>query len=270
MVFQPDNTYPWVLVRLQHGQYGMSARSVREMVLVDRVTSLPDAPDYVRGLLNLRGTVIPLLDLRVLSGMPSAESEMRDLVALLDAREKDHVEWLDELERCVEEEREFRLTTDPHRCAFGQWYDHFTTDNLVLSGVLRRFDEPHRAIHAIASHVQSMLRAGDARGARELIHRTRTGEMGTMIRLFETARILLKEEQRETAVVLEGSRQTVAAAADGVVSVEYLSEQFDPSLRCGSYEDLGLIGGIGRRVKDGTLVLLLDPGALFEAAAHRA
>ena len=45
-------------------QYGVDIMSVREIKEWSNVTHLPKQPDYVRGVLNLRGVVVPIIDLR--------------------------------------------------------------------------------------------------------------------------------------------------------------------------------------------------------------
>lgn len=268
MSIQTDNVYPWVIVRLRNEQYGVSSAFVREMVLINAVTTLPNTAEYVRGVLNLRGRIIPLIDLRVLLGMTSSEVEAQELVETLNLREQDHVSWLNELQACVNEERTFTLATDPHQCAFGKWYDRFTTDNLVLSGVLRRFDEPHKRIHGIAKKVESCMESGDTTGAHELIDSTRDGELAEMVQLFEAARELLKKDRRETAVILEYKDVVFAAAADGILSVERLSDQFDAPPDSDRGNGVSGVEAVGRRTKDDTLVLLLNPVTLLEVLSR--
>ena len=83
------------------------------------------------------------MDLRVRLGMIPLKKEIDDLVDLMKQREQDHRKWLEELESSVRQQREFKLATDPHKCAFGKWYDTFTTDNLTLGHALKKFDQPH-------------------------------------------------------------------------------------------------------------------------------
>ena len=45
-------------------QYGVDVVAVREIKEWSRVTRLPDQPDYMRGVLNLRGAIVPIVDLR--------------------------------------------------------------------------------------------------------------------------------------------------------------------------------------------------------------
>jgi purine-binding chemotaxis protein CheW len=119
---------PWVIFRLGQQPFGLSAFDTREMLALPEVTPIPRAPEYIRGVINLRGEVITLVDLRLRLGLPSSKVEKEELIRLLEQREQDHKNWLGELESSVREKRSFHLTTDPHACAFGRWYDNFKTE----------------------------------------------------------------------------------------------------------------------------------------------
>ena len=54
-------------------EYGLEILKVREIIKVMDITSVPRTPSYVRGVINLRGQVISVVDLRAKFGMPSAE-----------------------------------------------------------------------------------------------------------------------------------------------------------------------------------------------------
>ena len=51
-------------------EYGIDILGVQEIKGYTSVTTLPNTPPYVRGLMNLRGTVIPIIDLRIRFGLP--------------------------------------------------------------------------------------------------------------------------------------------------------------------------------------------------------
>lgn len=50
---------------LGNEEYGVDILKVQEIRGYDTVTRLPDSPDYVKGVINLRGTIVPVLDLRI-------------------------------------------------------------------------------------------------------------------------------------------------------------------------------------------------------------
>lgn len=51
--------------RLGDEEYGVDILKVQEIRGYDTVTKIPDAPDYVKGVINLRGTIMPVVDLRI-------------------------------------------------------------------------------------------------------------------------------------------------------------------------------------------------------------
>ena len=53
--------------------YGIEITKVREIILITEITRIPETPDFLKGLINLRSTVIPVIDLRVRFGLPEAE-----------------------------------------------------------------------------------------------------------------------------------------------------------------------------------------------------
>lgn len=44
--------------------FGIAVTEIREIILVGEITRVPDTPSYIEGLINLRGSVIPVIDLR--------------------------------------------------------------------------------------------------------------------------------------------------------------------------------------------------------------
>jgi purine-binding chemotaxis protein CheW len=255
---------PWVIFHLLDEQFAVSANHVREMVAMPKVVPVPQTPDYIRGVINLRDQVIPVMDLRLRMGMTSLVDETEDLIQLLDQREQDHKNWIAELESSVREQREFKLATDPHKCAFGKWYDNFKTENRILAGCLRKFDAPHQKIHAIAVNVKGMEEKEDFDSAYEIINRTKEGELAEMIRLFSEARSLLRESNREIALVLEWKEKTMAIGVDSVEAVEKFSESnIEDMPEVTSILDNECIAGVGKRGQDNDLVQLLDVGKII-------
>jgi purine-binding chemotaxis protein CheW len=52
-------------------EYGLELQHVKEVIRMPEITRLPDVPRYVRGLINLRGDVVPVIDLRERLGQES-------------------------------------------------------------------------------------------------------------------------------------------------------------------------------------------------------
>jgi len=255
---------PWVMFYLLDGQFAVSSDHVREMVAMPKVVTVPQTPDYIRGVIKLRDQVIPVMDLRLKMGFKSLIVETGDIVQLLAQREQDHKDWIGELESSVQERREFKLSTDHHQCAFGKWHDSFKTDNRLLSSCLAKFYEPHEKIHSIAIKVKAMEEKEDYDAAYEIINRTKKGELAEMIRLFSEMRALLSESSREIALVLEWEEKTMVISVDSVATVERLEMSNIENMPEVTFTtDNECIDGIGKRGKDNELVQLLNVGKLI-------
>ena len=71
-------------VRLGGEVFAIPASIVREILDVGRVTPVPTAPAFVCNLINVRGRVVPLADLRLRFGMPAAEPTMDTRIVVLE------------------------------------------------------------------------------------------------------------------------------------------------------------------------------------------
>ena len=64
-------------------QYGVDIMSVREIKGWSEITHLPKQPDYVRGVLNLRGVMVPIVDLRCRFGQGMTEATAMHIVIIV-------------------------------------------------------------------------------------------------------------------------------------------------------------------------------------------
>ena len=265
--------YPWVVFMLHRSQMAIPAEYVQSMVVASEPSKVPNAAEYIRGVINLRGTIVPLIDLRVRLGMPSFLTEIEGFCSLMDQREQDHRRWLRELEASVREEREFTLATDPHQCAFGKWYDSYKPASYTLASLLKQFEEPHRIIHGIAEKVFALAKKGDMDGALKLIEACHDRELAQMTMLFDYAKQYYRTQNREVAIVLEHRRKLIALAVDSIEAVEHFdgeSLEEAPSTFAGSQETR-FVTQTGRRKQNSSTVLILDTeriiGDLAKSAA---
>jgi purine-binding chemotaxis protein CheW len=70
---------------LRREEFGVPIMRTREIVRVGEITRIPEAPPHVRGVLNLRGRVLPIVDIRTRLGMEAAPVTPRSRVILVEA-----------------------------------------------------------------------------------------------------------------------------------------------------------------------------------------
>ena len=78
-------TMQLVSFKLAKELYGIEITKVREIILITEITRIPEAPPFLKGLINLRSTVIPVIDLRVRFGLPEAELSDESRIMVLQA-----------------------------------------------------------------------------------------------------------------------------------------------------------------------------------------
>lgn len=85
---QTTGTFQLVSFRLDKEEYGLEITRVREIILLGEITRIPQTPDYIKGLINLRSTVIPIVDLRLRFGLAEGErtDDTRIMVVNVDGR----------------------------------------------------------------------------------------------------------------------------------------------------------------------------------------
>lgn len=69
---------------LDDEEYGVAILKVREIIGIMQITAVPQMPDYIKGVINLRGKVIPVVDLRLRFGLPEAKHTDETCVIVVD------------------------------------------------------------------------------------------------------------------------------------------------------------------------------------------
>ena len=74
--------------RIGNETYGVRIGSVREIVRVPEITSVPSAPDLVEGVINLRGKIIPVMDLRKRFGSAAPQPDKKNRILVVELENK--------------------------------------------------------------------------------------------------------------------------------------------------------------------------------------
>ena len=69
---------------LDREEYGIGILKVKEIIGMMRVTPVPQTPEHVKGVINLRGKVIPVIDLRARFGMSSTDHTDRTCIVVVE------------------------------------------------------------------------------------------------------------------------------------------------------------------------------------------
>jgi purine-binding chemotaxis protein CheW len=77
-------TTQYLTFKLEEELFALDIGKVREVLDFTSITKVPQTPDYMRGVINLRGSVVPVVDLRLKFGMVPAEKTVHTCVIIVE------------------------------------------------------------------------------------------------------------------------------------------------------------------------------------------
>jgi chemotaxis signal transduction protein len=253
----------WVTFRVADETFGLEIQYVKEMLRMPQVHAVPSAAMDNLGVMLLRSEVIPVFDLRRKFGLEPRSQRAKELTDLLAERQRDHENWLKELENSVLEKREFTLTTNPHACKFGKWFDSFTTDDASLARIMKRLDEPHKQIHEVGGHVLELEKQGQFEQCTELVQSCEL-VLHRLIQLFAEAAAQVADAARQSLIVVGTANCTLGVAVDQIESVVRCQDNDiqAPDSIPGIEQFGGLIGLLPQKGSS-KFIMLLDPAQIY-------
>src|SRR3974390_617476 len=81
---QTNKIIQLVSFELEGEEYGVDVPSVREIIRMPSITKMPNSADYVDGIINLRGTVVPIISLRKRFGLLDRESDRLSRILVME------------------------------------------------------------------------------------------------------------------------------------------------------------------------------------------
>ena len=82
-----ENEFQLVVFKLGQEEYAVDIHYVQEIVKLLDITRVPKAPNFVEGVVNLRGSIIPVMNLRKRFGLPPAENNDNNRIMMLKVNE---------------------------------------------------------------------------------------------------------------------------------------------------------------------------------------
>lgn len=252
---------PWIIFQLAGAYYAINTRHVSEIGrLEQKCTQIPESKPHIRGLITFRGKAIQVLDMRTLLGSETLREETERFGMQLNKGKSDHLLWVKTLEESVANDEQFTLTTDPHKCAFGNWYDGYHSDNPAIAALLKEIEEPHAKLHQTALEIEK-CKKDDTEGVQELLKNARLDYIAKIMKLLDRLIDMNNDSITELMLVLEDEENSLALAVDRVVGVQKVEPYGDNNVRDSLETSFAV--GVAKTTALEELVLLLDDKALL-------
>jgi purine-binding chemotaxis protein CheW len=110
-------TTQYLTFKLAEEIFALDVAKVREILEFSTVTKVPQTPDFMRGVINLRGSVVPVIDLRLKFGMTATEQSVNTCIIVAEVDMDDETILLGALADSVQEVNEMepgQIEAAPH------------------------------------------------------------------------------------------------------------------------------------------------------------
>ena len=266
----------YVVVEVNHNHYGMPTASTVELMSTQmaHVTRVPHSPAFILGVINHRGTIIPVVDMRSLLGFEPRSAEAKKLSGMFEGFKTDHVNWLNTLQESIYRGSEFTKATDPTKCKFGKWYDsvlqgsstmsEMVAEDPILKSLFDRFEKPHRAIHGLAQKTLTLKDGGKVEKAVELINESRKTDLAEISEIFDQILESVATRLDSMMVITEVGSRKAAIAVDGVSFVADCEDRSIEQLP-DTADNTEFLSGLVHQA-DGTYILIADLEHIYNIA----
>ena len=82
-------TVQYLTFKLSDEIFAIDVSKVREILELTSITKVPQTPEFMRGVINLRGSVVPVIDLRLKFGMPPCDATAQTCIIVVEASASD-------------------------------------------------------------------------------------------------------------------------------------------------------------------------------------
>jgi purine-binding chemotaxis protein CheW len=84
MTEQKEESNSYLTFKLGEEEFGAHVSQVLNILEMTKITEVPKTPDYMKGVINLRGTVLPIIDTRIKFGLPETEYTNNTCIVVMD------------------------------------------------------------------------------------------------------------------------------------------------------------------------------------------
>jgi purine-binding chemotaxis protein CheW len=98
-----NETVQYLTFKLADEVFALDVAKVREILEQSSITKVPQTPDFMRGVINLRGSVVPVIDMRLKFGMSATEQTVNTCIIVAEVQMEDEIIVLGALADSVQE-----------------------------------------------------------------------------------------------------------------------------------------------------------------------
>jgi len=246
-------------------EYAFPIENVKEVLRVGKITTVPEAPHYVLGMLSVRDSILPIIDIRKLFGFPSIAE---DTIADIEEIKKKEDKIFNQLKASVNENAPFINDLDQDKSPFGLWIEGFNTSSELIDRAIKLVRMEHQKLYSSMNMAVDATRKNKKEEAIAYYEKEVLpckARFDTQIDEFiDTIKKHIKEDQR--ILVIEIQATPIGILVDGMKQVVRLSHKLieePPSIL--QRKKAENIQGIAKLDYGKRLIMLINEKNIFDA-----
>ncbi len=89
MIEDTGENIQYIVIKLGGEQYGINIKYIDNIVRIPKITRVPQVEDFIRGVINIRGTIVPVMSLRLVMDMDMDEMTDKSRIVIIKTESKD-------------------------------------------------------------------------------------------------------------------------------------------------------------------------------------
>lgn len=261
----------FVSFRVHSRRYGIPIESVAEMTQIHDFHPIAGTPSWILGMMQLRNSVVPILDLRIRLGLSRLEDELDAIECDLMRQQQEHVDWLRALEQACASGSGLDAENESLRCSLQSCLGALGEADDDRRATLERLREPDARLHTAVASCRSAQNRGDLEATRRALRRIRNEELRDLRESIDRVVREVRSRGRQMIIVLRGADESLGIAVDHIDSVTGVDvDQILPrplhGLETGDGAADVLVSSVVRRHDQSALVQILDVDRVFRTA----
>ena len=232
----------FIVLEIENESFIISLEYVNEIVRIQEITEAPHQPDWVRGIMNLRDSVIMLIDTRKRLDLKSLSEAVQKAI---DAGKELLFAWINALESAIKKGHPFELSLDPNSSEYGKWLNGLLNNANVKETIKAALTETvasNLEIHTLGKEALDLLAAKKKESAFEILKRIKSVHLVKIIEVFDGIyKYSKKDYSKEIAVIVEFQGIHFAMLADEIKKMKTFSKE---TRQTGSLADGPFILGV--------------------------
>ncbi len=252
----------FVIFKVTNDEYGFHINAVREILRATILTKVPNTPEYVRGILTLRGKILPIFDFRKMMGNTSRESEY---VSTVQKIKDSHILWLTEVKENLYGEKGIEKHLLEKECPINVLVESIDNTNITVKESLEELIDLHNLIHEKIPKLYQLAQK-DAEDAKRYFEENIIPEESKLEEIFDRVKnnLVNTGENDRKILVLESGGLSAGILVDRVNEVRNIDKNLIDTSISGTNTTGMELRGIAKIDSGKRLIFLIDEKLLFE------